>query len=45
MFETQVAEKQVNLTVQSADLPTGIVIYKLYMNNTEVETGKLISMK
>ncbi|NEN22089.1 T9SS type A sorting domain-containing protein [Cryomorpha ignava] len=45
VFETQIAEKQINLTVQSADLPTGIVIYKLYMNNTEVETGKIISMK
>ncbi len=45
VFETQIAEKQVNLTVQSADLPTGVVIYKLYINNTEVETGKIISVK
>ncbi|NEN22652.1 hypothetical protein G3O08_03920 [Cryomorpha ignava] len=45
VFETPIAEKQVNLIVQSADLPTGLVIYMLYMNNTAIETGKIIRMK
>ena len=45
VFETQIAEKQDKLMVQSVDLPTGVVLYKLYLDGIEAETGKIIHVE
>ncbi len=45
IYTETLTEDQLNATIQGANLPEGIVIYKLYLNNQAIETGKIVRVK